>query len=221
MRMTHTSPEVRVPRADAKRNRDRILDVAEQYFTEHGVAGSLDQIAKKAGVGAGTLYRHFPTREALLAALLTARQDHLNQQLDTIRADSTDAATALHRWLAALAEWASAFDGLPDPLREAVSENASPLTLTCHGYITTLDEFLAAAQQEGSARSCVRARDLFLLVLATSWARSAAMADDVSPAGMIGLLRSGWASTDTTITGTTTTDTTTSASTDDPASSNV
>jgi AcrR family transcriptional regulator len=204
--MRDTSAAVRAPRADARRNRDRILDVAEEYFTEHGVAGSLDQIAKNAGVGAGTLYRHFPTREALLAALLAAREDHLIQQLDTIRADSTDAATALHRWLGALAEWASAFDGLPDPLREAVSEKASPLALTCQGYITTTDEFLAAAQHEGTARSCARARDLFLLVLATSWARSAAMADDVSPAGMIGLLRTGWATADTTTTDMTTSD---------------
>jgi len=193
--MSGTTPGIRAPRADARRNRDRILEVAEQYFAEHGVAGSLDQVAKNAGVGAGTLYRHFPTREDLLAALLAAREDHLTQQLDAIRADSTDAATALHRWLAALADWACAFDGLPDPLREALSENVSPLTLTCQGYITTTDGFLAAAQHEGSARKGVRARDLFLLVLATSWARSAAMADDSSLAGMLDLLRSGWART--------------------------
>ena len=62
-----TASRMRAPRADAQRNRDHILDIAEQYFSEHGVAGSLDAIAKQAGVGAGTLYRHFPTREALLA----------------------------------------------------------------------------------------------------------------------------------------------------------
>ena len=60
-------------RADAQRNREHILDVAEEYFAEHGVNGSLDALAKQARVGTGTLYRHFPTREALLAALLTAR----------------------------------------------------------------------------------------------------------------------------------------------------
>jgi AcrR family transcriptional regulator len=193
--MSSTTSASRAPRADAQRNRDRILEVAEQYFATHGVAGSLDQIAKNAGVGAGTLYRHFPTREALLAALLAARDKELTQQLEDIRAASTDAAAALHQWLKALTSWASAFDGLPDPLREAVMEKASPLALTCQGYITATNEFLAAAQHEGSARNDVRGRDLFLLVLATSWSRGAAMADESAPAGMQDLIRTGWSTT--------------------------
>lgn len=193
--MSTSTSASRAPRADAKRNRDRILEVAEQHFTEHGVAGSLDQIAKNAGVGAGTLYRHFPTREALLAALLAERENKLTQQLEDIKADSTDAAAALHQWLKALADWAAAFDGLPEPLRQAVLEKASPLALTCQGYITTTDGFLAAAQKEGSAHSDVRARDLFLMVLATSWIRGAAMADECSPAAMQDLLRTGWSRT--------------------------
>jgi AcrR family transcriptional regulator len=193
--MSDAASVKRLPRADAQRNRDHILEVADQYFTEHGIAGSLDQIAKNAGVGAGTLYRHFPTREDLLAALLAARQDRLNQQLEAIRADSTDAATALHRWLTALADWVGSFDDLPIPLRQAVSEKVSPLTLTCQSYITIADDFLAAAQREGSARSDVRGRDLFLLVLASSWIRGAALADDFSLAGMQDLLRTGWATT--------------------------
>ena len=68
-----TAARERRPRTDAQRNRTHILDVAEQYFAEHGITGSLDAIAKRAGVGPGTLYRHFPNREALLDALLTAR----------------------------------------------------------------------------------------------------------------------------------------------------
>lgn len=193
--MSNTPPLGRVPRADVKRNRARILEVAEQHFAEHGVSGSLDQVAKRAGVGAGTLYRHFPTREALLADLLTARENQLTQQLDAIRATSASAATLLHSWLTALVEWATAFDGLPDPLREAVSQEASPLALTCQGYITTTDEFLAAAQREGEARSDVRARDLFLAALATGWVGGAAMADDSSSAAMLDLIRAGWSTT--------------------------
>ncbi|GEA87323.1 TetR/AcrR family transcriptional regulator [Cellulomonas cellasea] len=191
--MTSTTGAARPPRADARRNRDRILQVAEQHFSEHGVTGSLDQIAKSAGIGPGTLYRHFPNRAALLAALLAEREDHLTRELDDIAASSSDAATSLQRWLTALVEWASAFDGLPGPLRDAVSEEASPLALTCQGYITTTDTFLAAAQREGSARSDVRARDLFLATLAIAWVGAAAMADESSRPGINALIHTGWA----------------------------
>jgi AcrR family transcriptional regulator len=59
----------RKPRADAERNRDRILEVAKDAFTQFGAEASLDDVAKQAGVGAGTLYRHFPSREALIEAV--------------------------------------------------------------------------------------------------------------------------------------------------------
>jgi AcrR family transcriptional regulator len=188
-----TTPGARRPRADAQRNRDHILDVAEQHFAEHGVMGSLDAIAKRAGVGAGTLYRHFPTREALLAALLAARDDALVARRDAAREGADSAAEALHEWLSALVDWAGAFDGLPEPLRAAMTAEASPLALTCQGYITTTDDFLSAAQREGTARPGVRGRDLFLAALATSWARGAAMADEDSAAAMTRLTRTGWA----------------------------
>src|SRR5258708_36842785 len=61
-----SKPTPRRPRADAQRNRERLLEVAKEAFTEHGAGVSLDEVARQAGVGAGTLYRHFPTREARL-----------------------------------------------------------------------------------------------------------------------------------------------------------
>jgi AcrR family transcriptional regulator len=66
MTTKRSKPKPRRPRADAQRNRERLLEVAKEAFTEHGANVSLDEVAKQAGVGAGTLYRHFPTREALL-----------------------------------------------------------------------------------------------------------------------------------------------------------
>ncbi|UGT62212.1 TetR/AcrR family transcriptional regulator [Nocardia asteroides] len=200
-----TTSRARAPRADARRNRDHILGIAEQYFSDHGVHGSLEAIAKQAGVGVATLYRHFPNRETLLAALLAARDEALASRRDELRTRSATAADALEGWLAAVTDWAGAFDGLPEPLRAATT-NPSPLAVTCQGFITTTEEFLHAAQREGSARSGIRARDLFLAALATSWARGAAMADDASAAGLAGLLRSGWESTTRTIHPTSTTD---------------
>ena len=67
----------RKPRADAQRNRELIIQVAKEAFTQHGAGTSLDDIAKQAGVGAGTLYRHFPTREALLGAVYRAEVEKL------------------------------------------------------------------------------------------------------------------------------------------------
>jgi AcrR family transcriptional regulator len=188
------SVRVRAPRADARRNRDHILDIADQYFSEHGVTGSLEAIAKQAGVGTGTFYRHFPNREALLAALLTARDEALVARRDDIRIHSATAADALDGWIEALTDWASAFDGLPEPLRAATTTSSSPLAITCQGFITTTDDFLQAAQKEGTARREVRARDLFLAALATSWVRGAAMADASSSAGLASLTRTGWES---------------------------
>jgi AcrR family transcriptional regulator len=70
------SPE-RKPRADAQRNRERILEVAKEAFTRSGANTSLDEIAKQAGVGPGTLYRHFPTRDDLLAAVYRTEVEKL------------------------------------------------------------------------------------------------------------------------------------------------
>jgi AcrR family transcriptional regulator len=184
----------RRPRVDKQRNRSHILDVAEQYFSEHGINGSLDAIAKRAGIGAGTLYRHFPTRDALLAALLLARDEELVAERDRIRKSGQDAAAALDAWLAALGRWATAFDGLPEPLRAAVGEERNPLALTCQGYVDDTDMFLSEAQHEGTARNDVRARDLFLAVLASAWVRGAAMADDATPQALESLTRHGWTS---------------------------
>src|SRR5260370_41122579 len=67
-----SQPTRRKPRTDAQQNRERILEAAKQAFTRSGASTSLDGIAKQAGVGAGTLYRHFPTRDALLGAAYRA-----------------------------------------------------------------------------------------------------------------------------------------------------
>src|SRR6516164_962787 len=67
----------RKPRADAQRNRERILEVAKEAFTRSGADVSLDEIAKQAGVGPGTLYRHFPTRDALLEAVYRTEVEKL------------------------------------------------------------------------------------------------------------------------------------------------
>jgi AcrR family transcriptional regulator len=70
-------PPSRKPRIDAQRNRERILEFAKQVFTRDGAAASLDEIARQAGIGPGTLYRHFPTRDALIEAVYRAEVEKL------------------------------------------------------------------------------------------------------------------------------------------------
>ena len=84
---------VRKPRSDAQRNRERILEVAKEAFSRSGANSSLDDVAKQAGVGAGTLYRHFPTRDALLEAVyrtevekLAAAERKFRQEMSPIEA---------------------------------------------------------------------------------------------------------------------------------------
>jgi AcrR family transcriptional regulator len=71
------APPPRKPRADAQRNRERILEVAKKAFTQSGANVSLDDVARQAGIGPGTLYRHFPTREALLEAVYRTEVEKL------------------------------------------------------------------------------------------------------------------------------------------------
>src|SRR5580658_2320250 len=77
MASTNTKIAPRKPRTDAQRNRERILEVAKGAFTRSGANASLDDIAKEAGIGAGTLYRHFPTRDALIEAVYRTEVEKL------------------------------------------------------------------------------------------------------------------------------------------------
>jgi AcrR family transcriptional regulator len=88
----------RQPRADAQRNRERILEVAKEEFTRLGGNASLEEIAKRAGVGPGTLYRHFPTREELLVAVYRSEMEKLAAAERTF-ADSMPPVEALRAWL--------------------------------------------------------------------------------------------------------------------------
>jgi AcrR family transcriptional regulator len=92
------SSDGRKPRADAQRNRERILEVAKQAFTRSGADTSLDDIAKQAGVGPGTLYRHFPTREELLKAVYRNELENL-AKADEKFAETMPPVEALRAWL--------------------------------------------------------------------------------------------------------------------------
>jgi AcrR family transcriptional regulator len=98
---------LRKPRADAERNRERILEVAKEAFTRAGANASLDDIAKEAGVGAGTLYRHFPTRDALLEAVYRTEVEKL-AAAERKFAETMSPLEALRAWMLLFVDYIAA-----------------------------------------------------------------------------------------------------------------
>jgi len=107
--MPTKAPEItdRKPRADARRNRERILEVAKQEFTRSGVNTSLEEIAKQAGVGPGTLYRHFPTREALLVEVYRKEVEKL-AAAEREFAETLPPVEALRAWMLLFVDYIAA-----------------------------------------------------------------------------------------------------------------
>ena len=165
---TNPSADKDALRADARRNRESILKTATRHFTTNGVNTSLDEIARDAGVGPGTLYRHFPSREALLAAALIDRQAEVLTRADAARR-ITSSEDALAAWLRALQDYLCTYDGLPAPVLAAIERDSSVLALSCETLIRLTGEFLTRAQDDGHARSTITPRDLFLSVLGIAW----------------------------------------------------
>jgi AcrR family transcriptional regulator len=189
------SPEQqrRRPRSDVQRNRAALLEAAQRHFLQQGVGTSLEAVAMEAGVGAGTLYRHFPTREALLAAVLQTRSEELEARRADI-AQLDDASEALRQWLRAMEEYFSAFSGLPEPLMAAAREQQpdNPLTVPCENLIATTDEYVRAAQAAGRVRPSVRGYDLFLSAVSVAWTMGAGATDEASLDRLRALIESGY-----------------------------
>ncbi|MFE4824832.1 TetR/AcrR family transcriptional regulator [Streptomyces sp. NPDC056704] len=168
--MNAREQQERKPRADVQRNRAALLEAAQRHFLRDGVTTSLDAVAKEAGVGPGTLYRHFATREALLAAVLQSRTTELTARREDI-AGIDDAGTALTQWLRAMEDYLSAYSGLPEPLMAATraQDPDNPLTVPCDELIATTDAYLRAAQRTGYVRPSVTGHDLFLAACSVAW----------------------------------------------------
>ncbi|MGW4386226.1 TetR/AcrR family transcriptional regulator [Streptomyces sp. NPDC004685] len=188
----------RKPRADVQRNRAALLDAAQRHFLQFGVGTSLEAVAKEAGVGPGTLYRHFPTREELLAAVLQTRSEELVARQAEI-AQLGDASAALEQWLRAMEEYFSAFSGLPEPLMAAAraQEPDNPLTLPCDTLINTTDKYVQAAQQAGHVRPSVKGYDLFLAAVSVAWIKGTGATDEESLDRLRALIASGYRERDT------------------------
>ncbi|WP_433800281.1 TetR/AcrR family transcriptional regulator [Actinomycetospora sp. CA-084318] len=178
-------------RADARRNRDLLVAVARAHVRTHGVTTSLEAIARDAGVGPGTLYRHFPDRESLLAEVLQVESDELAQARDRV-AHEVDPARRLDAWLAEVERHMATYRGLSGPLVGALDGAATPLGLACQEMVATTERFLAEARQAGAVRAEVTAHDLVGCAAMLAWLASTGPAGARQADGARGILRHGW-----------------------------
>ncbi|MFI1653367.1 TetR/AcrR family transcriptional regulator [Streptomyces sp. NPDC020472] len=150
-----------VLRADARRNRERILETAVRAFAEKGADVPIDAIAKAAGVGSATLYRHFPTREALVEA---AYRNELARVCDSAAELLADLPPdrALRRWMDGFIDYLAAKEGMADALRAAVASGADPFAETLDKLGAAIDSLLHAGAEAGLLRSDVDPFDVGL-----------------------------------------------------------
>ena len=153
-------------RADARRNRELILAAADEAFAEEGLSVSVDEIARRAGVGAGTLYRHFPTKEALFQAVLVAHFDQIASRARDL-ADRDDPAEALFEFMTCLGEEAASKKNLIDALAGAGVDVHQTAPESKRAVEDAFRQLLVRAQGDGSIRSDVTIDDLFGLIMGT------------------------------------------------------
>lgn len=163
-------PEPRPRRADARLNRERLVSTAQEVFAESGPEASLNEIARRAGVGPGTLYRHFPNRPTLLAAVLRERIAALCARADELGATEPPDA-ALTAWLHAFLVHAQVNQGLAgahlvEEQGEQGSGDAGGGLVDCHRLILdAASGLLTRAQADGTARGDLTPDDLVHLVV--------------------------------------------------------
>lgn len=155
-------PKPRPMRADARRNYERIVETARAVFTEHGPEAPLDEIARRACVGAGTLYRHFPHREALIEAVYRADITDLTDRAYEL-AKEYPPGEALERWVREHLVPGQRRSGLAKTLKAALDKDSETFAL-CKGLINDASAALVhAAQEAGVVRTDVVPRDLTLM----------------------------------------------------------
>ncbi|CDN49543.1 TetR/AcrR family transcriptional regulator [Neorhizobium galegae] len=154
-----TSPASTKLRADARRNRDRLIEVAAAAFAENGVETSLEDIARQAGVGIGTLYRHFPSREHLVEVVY-------RRELESLATAATELAekhtpdVALEEWMRRFVGYIATKRGMANSLRILMTSNSSLFSEGSGLIRGALESLLKTAGDKGCIRSDIETSDL-------------------------------------------------------------
>jgi AcrR family transcriptional regulator len=171
MKISATQKTSRKPRADAQRNHERILEVAKQVFTRRGAEASMDEIAKRAKIGPGTLYRHFPTRDALLAAVYISEVEKLAEAQRKFSA-GLPPIEALRAWMLVFIDYIAA-KRIIAPALNAMADGPAQVYQQTTGVMEEAANALASrAVASGDLRSDVDPMDMLRAIYGISSAGS-------------------------------------------------
>ena len=183
------SSDGRKPRADAQRNRERILEVAKQAFTRSGADTSLDDIAKQAGVGPGTLYRHFPTREELLKAVYRNELENLATAEEKF-AETMPPVEALRAWLLLFVDAVAAKQIIAPALNTLVGDHKKVFEASYAQMHEAIRRLVKRAVKSGDIRKDLDPMDLLRALVGVAnvassrdWQQSARRLVDILIAG--------------------------------------
>jgi AcrR family transcriptional regulator len=152
-------------RADARRNYEALIASGRRVFVRSGIDAPMDDVAKDAGVGRGTLYRHFPSREHLFVAILKDRIDELAARAHALRV-APQAWRALTEWLRLYDRIAAEYRGMSTRLADGLADESSPVAAACAPMKAGFDELFEHARREGVVRSDVTAVEVLSLISA-------------------------------------------------------
>jgi AcrR family transcriptional regulator len=153
----------RASRSDALRNREKLLHAARDAFTASGDTAPLESIARAAGVGIGTLYRHFPTREALVEAVYAAELDDVTGSVSGLLADLAPA-DALRAWMRRYAAFVATKQGMADVLRAGWTSGRIAAPGTRERISEAVGTLLARGAEDGTVRADVAADDVTVML---------------------------------------------------------
>lgn len=154
-----TTLEPRALRADATRNREQLLEVATRVFASSDAETSMRAIAREAGVGIGTLYRHFPTRESLVEAVYRDQVVRLTNGARQLLADLAPA-VAMRRWMDLFGEWIATKNGMLDTLPAVIESGAVGHARTRDELLNAISAILDAGRTAGDLRPDVTAEEI-------------------------------------------------------------
>ena len=151
-------------RADAQRNYDKLVAAAREVFAERGAEGSLDEIAKRAGVGPGTLYRHFPTRDDLIDALMRDWSARVVSDSEAAVEADLPARETLERWFADLVKHLTLHRGAAAKLSAAFDDPSSPIYRKCQMLADANEHVITHLTKTQALRDNVEPRQVMRLV---------------------------------------------------------
>ncbi len=179
----------RKPRADAVRNRERILDIAKEAFTRSGADISMDEVAKAAGVGPGTLYRHFPTRDALLEAVYRSEVENL-AAAERKFAETMAPIEALRAWMLLFIDYIATKQIIAPALNTLISERSEVFESCSNQIKGAINDLVKRAIESGDIRPDLDPLDLLRALIGVSnvastpdWPQSARRLVDILIAG--------------------------------------